>query len=117
MVSNFRATPAVFAVGPAATPSTAALPRSTRFVYTLSEQSSVRLVIQRALPRRTNGSRRYRKVGALSGAAASGAASARFTGKIGKRVLQPGRYRAVITATDSAGNHSAPRRARFRVAG
>jgi hypothetical protein len=39
----------------------------------------------------------------------------RFSGKIAKRALRPGRYRAVIRATDAAGNVSAPARLRFRI--
>jgi hypothetical protein len=35
---------------------------------------------------------------------------------IRRRALRPGRYRAVIRAEDVAGNRSAPRVARFRIA-
>jgi hypothetical protein len=39
-----------------------------------------------------------------------------FARRIGGRSLRPGRYRAVIVATDAAGNRSTLRRTRFRVA-
>lgn len=42
--------------------------------------------------------------------------SIRFTGRIGTRALRPGGYRAVVAATDSAGNRSALRSTRFRIA-
>lgn len=38
-----------------------------------------------------------------------------FSGRIGRRALRPGLHRATLTATDPAGNHSRPRRVRFRV--
>ena len=41
----------------------------------------------------------------------AGANVARF-----KRALKPGRYRAVVSAVDAAGNRSAVKRLRFRVA-
>jgi hypothetical protein len=59
---------------------------------------------------------RYRSIGALSRSGQGGANSARSTGRLGKRALQPGRYRVLITATDAAGNGSAPRTSRVQVA-
>jgi hypothetical protein len=73
----------------------------------------VRVRIQRALAGRPT---RYRTIGALKRTGAKGPNGIRFTGRIGKRSLRPGRYRAVIAATDSAGNRSTLRRTRFRVA-
>jgi hypothetical protein len=39
----------------------------------------------------------------------------KFSGKIGRRRLKPGRYRATLVATDAARNASKPKRLRFRV--
>jgi hypothetical protein len=39
----------------------------------------------------------------------------RFSGKIGRRSLRPGKYRVALVATDAAGNSSRPLRLRFRV--
>lgn len=39
----------------------------------------------------------------------------RFTGRIGRRALRPGRYRLLVRATDAAGNRSKLRRRGFRV--
>ncbi len=100
LVSGFRATPAVFV-------------HRTRFRYTLSETAQVTLRIQRALAGRHG---RYRTVRTLKRTGAKGSNRIRFARRIGKRSLRPGRYRAVIAATDAAGNRSTLRRTRFRVA-
>jgi hypothetical protein len=39
----------------------------------------------------------------------------RFSGRLGSRALKPGRYRAILVATDASGNRSAARRVAFRV--
>jgi hypothetical protein len=101
VIGAFRARPSVFA---------ASARRGTRFRYTLTEAARVTLKIRRA--RRGAG---YRTVARLTRTGASGANRIRFTGRVGGRVLRPGRYRAVLTATDAAGNRSAPRRLRFRI--
>jgi hypothetical protein len=59
---------------------------------------------------------RYRTIGTLARSAGRGANSTRFTGRIGKRALRPGGYRALLSATDAAANRSTPRAARFRIA-
>ncbi|HZN87612.1 MAG TPA: hypothetical protein VFB44_01420 [Thermoleophilaceae bacterium] len=100
LVSGFRAAPALFAVR-----------RGTRFRYTLSEQARVTLTIQRKLP-----GGRHRVVGRLRRNATSGRNSTRFTGKIRARALRPGRYRALIRASDAAGNRSVRKATRFRIA-
>ena len=132
LVTGFRADPTLFAVTRASTPIAAKIPRGTHFRYSLSEPARVTLKIQRALTgRRQHGKcvrptpqlrhakrcTRYRTIGTLSRSAKQGANSTRFTGRIGKRALRPGSYRAVINATDAAANRSAPRAARFRITG
>jgi hypothetical protein len=130
LISGFRAAPSRFAVARARTPLAARLARGTRFRYSLSEPARVTIKIQRALAGRRAGDKcvrptlklrragrctLYQTVGTLSRTAKSGANSTRFSGRIGKRALQAGRYRAVIRATDAAGNRSARHMARFRV--
>jgi hypothetical protein len=71
------------------------------------------LTLQRALPGRRVGGKcarpsrrlrqnkrctRYRTIARLERSATSGANSVRFTGRLHKRALRPGRYRALITA-------------------
>jgi hypothetical protein len=84
----------------------------TRLRWTLSEKARVVVKIQRA-PRVRGG--RYRTLGALKASAVQGANRLRFSGRIHRRALLPGRYRAVIGATDAAGNRSAPRVAGLRI--
>jgi hypothetical protein len=130
LVGGFRAVPALFAVPRAGTPLAARVARGTHFRYALTEPGRVRLTIQRALPGRRAGGKcvrpsprlrgakscsRHRTIGALSRSARGGANSTKFSGRLGKRALRPGGYRAVMTATDAAGNRSASRTARFRV--
>jgi hypothetical protein len=59
---------------------------------------------------------RYRTLGTLRQSAAQGTNRIRFSGRIHRRGLRPGRYRAVIRAADAAGNRSVSRVTRFRVA-
>jgi hypothetical protein len=113
LIGSFRATPSLFAVARAGTPLAARTPRGTRLRYTLSEAAKVTLKIQRALAGRPT---RYRTIGTLSRTGARGANSTRFSGRLRKRALRPGRYRVRITATDTAGNRSARRTTRFRIA-
>lgn len=109
LISGFRSTRSVFAVAPGATPRAAGVARGTRLSYTLSENARVVLKIQRKL------GTRYRTVGSLRRSGVGGPNRIRFTGRIGRRPLRPGRYRVVLTATDAAGNRSAPKAARFRI--
>jgi hypothetical protein len=102
----------------------------TTFHYRLSEAARVLFTVERARPGRRLGGKcrkpargtrgkpkctRYRPVGRFATAALAGANGKRFSGRIGRRSLHPGRYRATLTATDPAGNRSAPRRLGFRV--
>ena len=105
-------------------------PRGTRFRYRLSEHATVRIAIERRArgrrvgrrcrppSRRLNGRRpcvRYVRMGVLRASGKAGRNTLSFRGRIGRRALRPGRYRARATATDPAGNVSAERRATFRV--
>jgi CSLREA domain-containing protein len=127
--------PTVFAVnrrGRAEVP-VAAAKRGTTFRYRLSEDARVVFTIARALPGRRVGGAcrkptarnrtrprciRYVRVrrGRFAATAHAGANRKRFSGKIGRRALKPGRYRASLVATDAAGNASRPpKRLTFRV--
>src|SRR5213078_607211 len=74
--------------------------KSKRFRYTISERASVVIRI-------THGRRIVARIARRAGAGAN-------SQRIGK-ALKPGRYSAVLTATDAAGNHSLPKRVRFRI--
>jgi hypothetical protein len=135
-ISGFGVERRRFAVGANATAVAAAkrrrAPKGTAFRYTLSESASVRIAIERKTPGLRSGKRclkptarlrrrkarrctRYAAAGALTRAAETGANRTPFSGRIGRRALRPGRYRATITATDAAGNVSAPRKASFTI--
>jgi CSLREA domain-containing protein len=121
---------AVDAKGAAETAVAARARKGTTFRYTLSEPARVVFTIQRQLPGRKVGKRcrkpsrsnraqrkckRYKAAGRFAQQSAAGAVRKRFSGRIGKRKLKPGGYRAVLVATDAAGNHSTATRLSFRV--
>jgi Ca2+-binding RTX toxin-like protein len=108
-------------------------PVGTAFRFRLSEPASVRIALRRAETGRRSGgrclrptrrlrrARRCTRFVAVRGGAltrrnlAAGRGRIGFSGRIGRRALRPGRYRATLTATDTAGNRSRPRQASFRV--
>lgn len=128
-----RAVPARFAVnrrGKAETPVATAVKKGTRIRYSLSEAATVTFAVQRrTVGRRVRGrcrkrtrANRSRKhctrfvpVAAFAQPAAAGANTTRFSGRIGRRALKPGRYRMLLVARDAAGNASTPAKLAFRV--
>jgi hypothetical protein len=128
VVSGFRAVPRRFGV--IRRGARGALRRGTRFRFGLDEAAAVTIGIERGLPGRRVGRScrkpsarnragrrclRYRRLGALRTAGLPGANALRFTGRLGRRALAAGPYRARILATDMSGNRSAPRTTRFMV--
>jgi hypothetical protein len=107
--------------------------RGTRFLYRLSEPAQVAITIER----RSRGRRvrragrvrcvkatrrgakprcsRFVKVVTLGANEKVGRQSTPFSGLVRGKALKPGRYRATIVATDSAGQDSQPRQVSFRV--
>jgi hypothetical protein len=109
-----------FAVGQGPTAMNA-IGRGTAFRFTLSEAGVVTIRFARArLGRRVGrrclaatharrhrpGCTRLTAAGSLGRRLAAGRRSVPFSGRIGRRALAPGRYRATITARDAAGNVS-----------
>ena len=82
-----------------------------RLRFRLSEDASVRARIELVRPARRAATGSARLVRSLSFAAEAGSDSVRLSG----RGLRAGRYRAVLVATDGAGNRSAPARTHFNV--
>jgi hypothetical protein len=107
-LTGLRLSHKIFAVGRARTAIAARTARGTRVSYKLSENAKVVVKIQRVGKKRL--------VGKLTRTAKSGRNVLAFSGRIGAKALRPGRYRAVITAVDAAGNRSAPQTVRFRIA-
>jgi len=102
----------------------------TVFRYTLSEDARVVFTIDRATVGRRVGRRcrkqtrsnrqrrrctRYARVGRVVKQSSAGASRHPFSGRIGRKSLQPAKYRATLVAIDTAGNRSAAHRVRFRV--
>jgi hypothetical protein len=83
--------------------------RGTTFRYRLSEAARVVFTIQRRKGKRFVQAKRFAKV------SKAGANAKKFSGRIGKRALKPGRYRATLVATDAAKNRSKPKRLLFKV--
>ncbi|HEV2811678.1 MAG TPA: choice-of-anchor Q domain-containing protein, partial [Solirubrobacteraceae bacterium] len=107
-----------------------AVRNGTTFLYAVSEPARVAFTIQRALSGRVAGGRcrkpsrlnrgarkctRWVTVGGFAQQSDGTPTRRRLSGRLGGRRLRPGRYRAVLVATDAAGNRSAPRRLRFTV--
>ena len=105
-------------------------PKGTRWRWTLSEAATVTIRIQRAKPGRRKGKRcvkptrklagarkckRWVRVGTLTHAAEAGAGGRRWNGRIRRRKLKRGSYRAVARAADPAGNLSRTRRVAFKI--
>lgn len=119
-ISGLRLTKKAFAVG-----------KSTTFKLRLSEGGSVRVVISRSARGRKVGNacrpqtRKNRKRRACSyqkslgtitrSGSSAGDLSIVFNGKLGKRRLGPGSYRATFVVTDAAGNRSTAATLVFRV--
>jgi hypothetical protein len=133
-IRTLRVKPRRFRAGRRATPRSARRKRArrgARIVMRISEAARVRFTIQRARPGRRRGKRcvapkrarpgakrcvRWKRRGTLRRKAAEGRNRYRFSGRIGKRALRPGRYRIRAVATDADRNRSRPRRAPFRIA-
>jgi hypothetical protein len=120
---------AVF-VAAARTPTTARAKRGTTIRYSLSEAATLRIVIERAAAGKRKGRRcvkptralrrarpctRWLKAGTLSRRVAQGRGSTKFTGRIGRKALRPGRHRFRLTARDADGAHSPTRTLAFRI--
>jgi len=125
--------PATFAVDPNGASERAVSSRARRgttFRYRVSERSRVvftvasvgkgrrvgrRCVRQTLLNRRRRSCARYARVGRFAQSARAGANTKRFSGKIARKKLKPGRYRVTLVATDAAKNTSTPRSIFIRV--
>lgn len=132
VLSRLTLSPSRFRVGRADTPRSAQRRRRAGTIvrFRLSEPATVRLLVQRPLPGRLVGGRcvaprrgagagrrcrRWRTVLTLTREGRQGRNRVRFSGRSGKRVLRPGRYRLAARATDAAGNRGREKRRAFRV--
>jgi uncharacterized delta-60 repeat protein len=79
----------------------------TAFTFTLNRAAKVTIRVKRL--------HHARKGVKLTRASRAGRNRVRFTGRVGRRTLGPGRYRATLTATDAIGIRSEARTIAFRV--
>jgi Tol biopolymer transport system component len=133
VITGFSMTNRRFAVGPRRTAATTRrrAKKGTTFRFRLSEDAATKIVIARKSAGRRKGKRcvkptrklrkakrcaRYTTAATLKRSKTHvGANRIAYTGRIGKKRLRPGPYRATLTATDAAGNRSRARRVSFRV--
>jgi hypothetical protein len=135
-ISSLRQRNKVFRVGRARTALTGRTsarrrraPRGTRFSFSLDQAADVAAAIRRARSGRRVGKKclaptrarrkrrrctRYVLAGTLRRTAKAGSNKITFSGRLNRRALRPGRYRATFTAT-VAGTRSAARTLTFKV--
>jgi DNA-binding beta-propeller fold protein YncE len=104
--------------------------RGTTFAYSLSGTGRVLFKIERAAAgrkvgrgcrkpsrgnRRAKPCTRYVKVGAFAQTAVAGANSKKWSGKLGRRGLKPGSYRATLVVSNPGIAATGPRRLRFTI--
>lgn len=115
VVTGFSVSDPIFAAAGGANASGAGVERGTRFVYSTSEPAQIEISIQRRNDRWPGARPTYTEIASLGPDGWTFSGSLRFSGRVEGRALRPGRYRARVTATDPAGNRSAPRRISFRI--
>jgi hypothetical protein len=89
------------------------VPRTKKRLRALRRQAGSLAEFRRLLRKRR--CKAYKKIGSIQRAVAPGQNTIEWNGRIAGRRLRPGRYRALLVITDSAGNKSSVERIRFRV--
>ena len=87
--------------------------RGTTFLFRLNRSATVSIRMKRLVT--TPSGSRASAVARLKRTALAGGNRVRFSGRVGRRALRPGRYRASLTAIDAKGNRTKPQTVRFRV--
>ena len=112
-LSGLRVTRRSFAVARRSTPAVgqaqaaASRRRGTAFLFRLNRAGTVTIRIKRL--------RHSGRIVKLTRSSRAGGNRVRFSGRVGRRTLRPGRYRATLTAVDRAGNRSKASAVRFRI--
>jgi len=112
-LSGLRVTNRSFAVARRSTPAVGqaqaavSRKRGTSFLFRLNRAGTVTIRIKRL--------RHSGRVVKLTRSSRAGANRVRFSGRVGRRTLRPGRYRATLTAVDQAGSRSKPSALTFRI--
>jgi hypothetical protein len=134
VISGARFRPAKLAAAGGSSAGAARAKRASTLRYRLSEPAKVRITFERGLPGRHRGKRclapprapggrrctrfvRVRGAKPLARSGRTGSNSLKFTGRLGGKLLPPGRYRATLVATDTGGLRSKPATAGLRIVG
>jgi hypothetical protein len=105
-----------FAVGRTATPrvgrarAAGRRKRGTAFLFQLNRAATVAIRIRRIARTRST-----TRIVRLKRAAYAGGNRVKFSGRVGRRVLPTGRYRATLVGIDATGSRSKPRTVTFRI--
>ena len=89
------------------------VPQTRKRLRALRRQAGSPAAFRRLLRKRR--CKAYKRIGSIQRAVAPGQNTINWNGRIAGRRLRPGRYRALLVITDSAGNKSSVERIRFRV--
>ena len=89
------------------------VPQTRKRLRALRRQAGSATAFRRLLRKRRCTA--YKRIGSIRQAVSPGRNTIYFSGRIAGRRLRPGRYRALLVITDSAGNRSRVERIRFRV--
>jgi hypothetical protein len=89
------------------------VPQTRRRLRALRRRAGSPAAFRRLLRQRR--CRAYKRIGSIRQTVSPGRNTINFNGRIAGRRLRPGRYRALLVITDSAGNVSRTERIRFRV--
>ena len=89
------------------------VPQTPRRLRALRRSAGSQAAFRRLLRQRR--CKAYKRIGSIRKTVSPGRNTINFNGRIAGRRLRPGRYRALLVITDSAGNVSQTERIRFRV--
>jgi hypothetical protein len=127
VIESASLTRSTFRAGASPTALSARTRSGTTLKVALSEPASLAIAVDRLVGgRRSKGkcSRKARtgkrctirrRAGALTRALPAGSSRIAFSGRLGTKKLEPGRYRLSLTATDAAANLSKATRLRFKL--
>ena len=89
------------------------VPQTRRRLRALRRSAGSQAAFRRLLRQRR--CKAYKRIGRIQQAVTPGRNTINFSGRIAGRRLRPGRYRALLVITDTAGNVSRAEQIRFRV--
>ena len=89
------------------------VPQTPRRLRALRRSAGSQAAFRRLLRQRR--CKAYKRIGSIRKTVSPGRNTINFSGRIAGRRLRPGRYRALLVITDSAGNVSRTEQVRFRV--